>query len=314
MASMEERIVPKGKNIDVGWEFNSMVEANNTKKVRCNYCGHVSNGGITRAKDHQMGKKGEVTSCINTPEHVKETLRGATKKKNDAKNSYVEVDEDVDMVEVEEISKLRSQGKRLNTMSTSSQASKKIGKGPMYRYVHGSPEASVQSKKKQSTINDHYDKEARERTCQYICRFLYNNGISFNVVKSKSFKVMLEAVGQYGPHLKPPSYHEVRVPFLKKEVEYTNDLMKRNLEERSKVGCSIMSDGWSDRKNRGLINFLVNTPSGSMFVRSIDASSFSKTGERIFELLDTFVVEMGVENVVQVVTDNGANYKLAGKD
>ena len=51
-----------------------------------------------------------------------------------------------------------------------------------------------------------------------ICRFLYNNGISFNVVKSKSFKVMLEAVGQYGPHLKPPSYHEVRVPFLKKEV------------------------------------------------------------------------------------------------
>ena len=63
-----------------------------------------------------------------------------------------------------------------------------------------------------------------------------------------------------------------------------------------------------------LINFFVNTPSGSMFVRSIDASSFSKTGERIFELLDTFVVEMGVENVVQVVTDNGANYKLAGKD
>ena len=109
----ERRIVPKGKNIDVGWEFNSMVETNNTKKVRCNYCGHVSNGGITRAKDHQMGKKGEVTSCINTPEHVKETLRGATKKKNDAKNSYVEVDEDVDMVEVEEISKLRSQGKRL---------------------------------------------------------------------------------------------------------------------------------------------------------------------------------------------------------
>ena len=125
---------------------------------------------------------------------------------------------------------------------------------------------------------------------------------------------MVEAIGNYGPNLKVPSYHEMRVPLLKKEVEYTKSLMTCNVEERVKFGCSIMSDGWSDRKNRGLINFLVNTPSGSMFVRSVDASSFSKTAERICELLDAFVLEMGEDNVVQVVTDNGANYKAGGKD
>ncbi|KAI5406396.1 hypothetical protein KIW84_052930 [Lathyrus oleraceus] len=32
---------------------------------------------------------------------------------------------------------------------------------------------------------------------------------------------MLEAVGSYDPYLKPPSFHELRVPLLQKELEYT---------------------------------------------------------------------------------------------
>ncbi|XP_058784907.1 uncharacterized protein LOC131659787 [Vicia villosa] len=58
---------------------------------------------------------------------------------------------------------------------------------------------------------------------------------------------------------------------------------------------------------------MVNTPSGSMFVRSIDGSSYMKTGLKIFELLDSFVQEIGEENVMQVLSDNGSNYVLAGK-
>ena len=42
-------------------------------------------------------------------------------------------------------------------------------------------------------------------------------------------------------------------------------------------------------------------------------SSFMKTGEKIFELLDKFVECIGEKNVVQVITDNGSNYVLAGK-
>ncbi|XP_027350930.1 uncharacterized protein LOC113861986 isoform X1 [Abrus precatorius] len=124
---------------------------------------------------------------------------------------------------------------------------------------------------------------------------------------------MVEAIGNYGPHLKPPSYHECRVPLLKKELEYIKEMLKSREEEREKCGCSIMSDAWTDKKNRTLINFLVNCPTGSMFVKSIDASAYMKTGEKLFELLDSFVEEIGEKNVVQVVTDNGSNYVLAGK-
>jgi len=74
-----------------------------------------------------------------------------------------------------------------------------------------------------------------------------------------------------------------------------------------------MSDAGNDGKQRCLINFLVHSGAGTMFIKSIDAYKFVKTGEKIFELLDAIVEEIGKENVVQVITDNGSNYVLAGK-
>ncbi|XP_058741686.1 uncharacterized protein LOC131614076 [Vicia villosa] len=74
-----------------------------------------------------------------------------------------------------------------------------------------------------------------------------------------------------------------------------------------------MSDGWTDQKRRTIINFLVNSPMGTLFLKSIDASRISKTSDKVFKMLDDIVEEVGVENVVQVVTDNAANYKLAGQ-
>ena len=54
-----------------------------------------------------------------------------------------------------------------------------------------------------------------------------------------------------------------------------------------------MSDGWTDRKGRTLINFLVNYPKGTVFVKSVDASNYAKMGEKLAKLLDTFIEEMG---------------------
>ena len=60
------------------------------------------------------------------------------------------------------------------------------------------------------------------------------------------------------------------------------------------------------------MNFLVNSPKGTIFLKSIDASHISKTADKIFKMIDDVVEEVGEENVVQVVTDNAANYKAAG--
>lgn len=46
-----------------------------------------------------------------------------------------------------------------------------------------------------------------------------------------------------------------------------------------------MCDGWKDKKERSLLNFLVNCPKGSMFIRSIDTFSYAKNAVKIFQLL-----------------------------
>ena len=67
----------------------------------------------------------------------------------------------------------------------------------------------------------------RDRVVSAFARWMYNAGLPFNCVNyTNSFGEFIEAVGQYGPGMKPPAYHEVRVPFLRKEVEKTNKIVE----------------------------------------------------------------------------------------
>ncbi|KAH7658191.1 Ribonuclease H-like protein [Dioscorea alata] len=115
--------------------------------------------------------------------------------------------------------------------------------------------------------------------------------IPFNVAKLDSFKWAIEAIGQYGPNLKPPSYHELRVTLLQKKMDYTIELFNHK-------------EAWVK---------YVNCPAGTMFVMSIDVSAYVKIGEKRFELLDSFVDYIGEANVFQVIIDNARNFVMAEK-
>ncbi|CAI8597137.1 unnamed protein product [Vicia faba] len=238
-------------------------------------------GGISRAKRHQLAITGDVVSCTKTPEDVKTILRADMVEKERIKKGIQEVSVQLDAddtIDIEEIRRIQT-GKRMVESETSSMVVKRT-KGPL---------DLVYKKSKDTSINDACDKEARARTIRYIGRFFYTYGVAFNVANARAFKLMLEAVGSYGPHLKPPSYHELRVSILRNELEYTKGLLKNQEVQRNKYGCSIMSDGWTNRKGRTLTNFLVNYPTGTMFVKSVDASNYAKTEKKLAELLDTFI-------------------------
>ena len=157
-------------------------------------------------------------------------------------------------------------------------------KGPMDYFFTHNAEAVVENrsgKMAQTTINDAYTKEAREKACSLIARWMNEAAIPFNAVMYPSFQPMIEAIGQYGVGMKGPSIHEVRVTHLKKELELTKDFMKDHEMEWKKNGCSIMSNGWIDRKERTLVNFLVNCSKGTMFLESINPSSMIKMGKDV---------------------------------
>lgn len=96
-------------------------------------------------------------------------------------------------------------------------------------------------------MNQFYKKEEREEVCAQICRVFYNNPISFNVVKDPEWIKMTGMIGKFGKGFKSPSYHEVRVKSLKLEVERTMNLLSEFKEEWKRTGCTIMSDGWTEK-------------------------------------------------------------------
>ncbi|CAH1427718.1 unnamed protein product [Lactuca virosa] len=169
---------------------------------------------------------------------------------------------------------------------------------------------SVFNKGKQKTMNQAL--EDREPVTRALCRLIYGEALPFNLVKSPLWKEALRLVGEYGKGLKLPSYHEARVTYLKKEVECVEKGLNKYKEEWKKTRCTLMSDGWTDGKQRSITNFLVNSPSGTVFVKSVDTSSFAKDANKLFEILNSIVKEIREENVVQVVTDSTSAYVLAG--
>lgn len=51
----------------------------------------------------------------------------------------------------------------------------------------------------------------------------------------------------------------------------------------------------------------MNSPVGTIFVKFIDDFIFVKIGSKLFGMLHTLVEEIGEENVVKVIIDNGSN-------
>jgi len=131
--------------------------------------------------------------------------------------------------------------------------------------------------------------------------------ISFNACDNDEFKQMCEAIGQFGPGLEPPTQDSLREKLLEEEYARTKSLLQERDAEKMKNGCSIMTDAWTDRKRRSIMNLCTNCADGTSFISSKEMSDVSHTSEVIFELVDKTIEDFGPENVVQVVTDNASN-------
>ncbi|XP_052210470.1 uncharacterized protein LOC127813510 isoform X1 [Diospyros lotus] len=301
---------------DPAWKYNTLPDPKDINSLKCNFCGKITKGGVYRAKHHLVGGYRNTKVCPKCPSHVKEEIREYMSKKLEEKNnSDVILDfDDIDTLGDDDEVVFERGVKRPMSSSSSQgftmQQKKQRMKGPLDLLLPPKPKVSTG---KQTTMETHVNKELRENACVWFSRWMYEAGLSFSAVKYPIFKPMIEAIGRASPGMKPPSYHEVRVPYLKKELVHTNEIMKSHKEDWPKYGCSLMCDGWKDKRKRSLLNFLVNYPKGSMFIRSIDTSSYAKDAVKIFQLLDQFVEEVGEANVVQVVTDNASANILVGK-
>ena len=78
-------------------------------------------------------------------------------------------------------------------------------------------------------------------------------------------------------------------------------------------GCTLLSDGWTDRQSRPLVNTLACCPQGVIHLSTIDCMNKTKSAEYLFQLLRDTILSIGEDKVVQVVTDNASNCARAGE-
>ena len=73
-----------------------------------------------------------------------------------------------------------------------------------------------------------------------------------------------------------------------------------------------MCDGWNSRIRKPIINFMVYCDRSMVYLSLVDTTNIPKTTNYIFSPIDMIVEEVGEENIVQVVIDNKASFKVAG--
>lgn len=81
----------------------------------------------------------------------------------------------------------------------------------------------------------------------------------------------------------------------------------------AQFGVTIMCDGWTGPTHKSLINFLIYCDGDCCFYGSFDVTKDDKDYKCIMKYMRKIVEWVGAEHVVQIVTDNGPNYKKAGE-
>ena len=146
-----------------------------------------------------------------------------------------------------------------------------------------------------------------------IAKWFVDAFIPFNATNSTCFQPMIDALCSMSPGYKAPSMHCLHGDLLISWVDNVHKLADDYRSIWKKIGCTVTADGWTDRKRRTLINFLVYCPKGTIFLKSIDVSHASKSIDLLFKFFKDVVLRVGPKNVVHIVTYNATNYVVAGR-
>ncbi|KAH7438304.1 hypothetical protein KP509_04G009500 [Ceratopteris richardii] len=260
------------------WEYVEKVKSlpKGNWTVKCKFCSHSWDGGANCIRAHILGLKGYgVHKCNSAPEYIKDACKKMQGKGSQESgtpfgmHSHEESHAYTPMGSIGETSDVGNEEYAMPCGESSS--------------MHGMKRA----KASQGPLQKAWESQARDEATKALRRSPY-------------FLDIVNAIGHGGASLKPPSYHNLRTRQLYDEVMCTkNDLLQMR-EKWKQFGCSILCDGWSDTKNRPIINIMVSCIYGTMFLKSIDTSCQIKSGEYIFEVLRDAIMDVGPSNVVQV--------------
>ncbi|XP_022856805.1 uncharacterized protein LOC111377887 isoform X2 [Olea europaea var. sylvestris] len=319
---------------DPAWKHCQMYKNGDRVQLKCIYCGKIfKGGGIHRIKEHLACQKGNAATCLRVPSDVRfqmlESLNGIAVKKRkkqklseemsgnfdnpetsgvDVLNHNSGLNTEVDLLPVPEMHEQNAEVlvNREDTVINKVGGRKKKGR------VRKAPPAANHNAIVLSNMENMNSKKVHSPVHMAIGRFFFDVGIPLDAVNSAYFQPMVDAIASHGPGVTGPSYHDIRNWILKNSVQEVRNDVDRCREAWGRTGCSVLVDEWSSERGKTFVNFLVYCPEGTIFLRSLDISHIIDSTDALYELLKKTVEEVGVRNVMQVVTSSEERYVIAG--
>lgn len=286
---------------DACWEHCVLIDAAR-QKVRCNYCHREFSGGVYRMKFHlaQIRNK-DIVPCTEVPNNVRDIIQGilSTPKKQKASKR-----QKVEQVANGQQNSSSASGGALPNHGSSEQNGSAC---PSLLFPHASP--TVQPEPTAYDVQNQKQEDADKK----IALFFFYNAIPFGAATSMYYREMVHSIAECGVGYKAPSFEKLRCNLLEKVKADVNDMYKKLRDEWQETGCTILCNCGSDGRTKSLVVFSVTCPKGTIFLRSIDVAGHADDTHYLFGLLESVVLEVGVESVVQVLTDSADSYAYAGK-
>ncbi|XP_039035558.1 uncharacterized protein LOC120172051 [Hibiscus syriacus] len=233
-------------------------------------------------KQHLVGVPGNISSCKNVPHDVRnQMLKLLDVIKGKSKSGDGNLNEAYGGQNIEEEAQEVQPSSNMDKKSKMQATLKRKANVEINNYFAPSTTPGSQPSLKSVLSST----QAIHKAKMAIPHWFYDVCILFHATLSPYFQLALDAINAIGPDFKGPFYHELRVNLLGDCKRECCLLVEGYRANWAKSGYTIMADGWTDQRQRTLINFLVYCPTGVV----------------------------GAEHVIHIVTDNAANYVVAGK-
>lgn len=286
---------------DACWEHCALVDATR-QKVRCNYCQREFSGGVYRMKFHLAQiKNKDIVPCAEVPTDVRDHIQAilCTPKKQKAPKKQ-KVDLAANYPQPQHSSSA-SGGMHPDHKSSAQNGSS----SPSSLFPCPSPSPQL--------VTDNNHKQKYEDADKKIAAFFFHNSIPFTATKSIYYQEMVNAIAECGVGYRAPSHEKLSSSLLEKAKADINETYNKLREEWKETGCTILCDSWSDGRSKALLALSVTCPKGTLFLKSIDISGHGDDPHYLFELLESVILEVGINNIVQVITDSTICYIYAGR-
>ena len=261
---------------------NGLVFKEGTQQLTCNcmFCNtRITSTGAARVVDHLI-------ACILSPKAVQQSfsnMRSVTSKKRKVKEEH--------------------------TRLVNEQAAEALQEAKLAKALQ-----------RQTTLGQSLGAAASDVADHAMARFFYANGLSFAAADTSPgsyYRTMVDAIRGTKPSYVPPNRNKIAGQLLEScHAHMEADIKKRDesghLSER--FGVTYTSDGWEDCNSTSLINsayILAND--GGVYLRSVDTSGMTKSGEYTGNLMIEDIYEIGPTKVICLVTDTCNTMRKAWK-